>query len=302
MVWRGDVVSVLLRLWVRLQLMGWRLWRRRQEAAGGKILFALALVLSAWLGVSPVARVAHLLAGGEEVPPLECESRDGVVGQLPRDHYLYSERYGWFDTAHFATGDPAQVIRDVHAAVARGGDQVVIQQGLRGGITGYTAYYWVSGRVPRDRILGVALGIYLDWSRRFEAWQNRPPRALLGPFTPFAIEDLPSQYVGFYASAHRLDLAYVLACYLDEMEPTDEAPPRLTLAADLAGKVEPVLPGIRRLVNRAFTPLVPTPDGWRRVPWPKALRMMPVGSASGLWHFVSEETWYFDAALVLAED
>jgi hypothetical protein len=32
-----------------------------------------------------------------------------------------------------------------------------------------------------------------NWSTRFESWQAEPPQGLVGPLTPFAVEDLPSQ-------------------------------------------------------------------------------------------------------------
>ncbi|HXW00830.1 MAG TPA: hypothetical protein VEC93_20620, partial [Anaerolineae bacterium] len=120
------------------------------------------------------------------------------VTPLPSTRYFYSDRYGWFDTGHFGTGNPAQLIANLEAAAKKGGDNIIaLSQDVRGGVTGYTAYYLISGKVSSDDVVSVALGVYLDWSIRFEAWQGQLPRSLVGPFTPFSIEDLPTQYLGF---------------------------------------------------------------------------------------------------------
>lgn len=213
---------------------------------------------------------------------------------MPWPHYLYDETYGWFDTTHFHTGDPARVISDVQAAIMAGGGMITISQGVREDITGYTGYYWVSGSIAEPDMLHVALGIYLDWSWRFESWQGRPPRSIAGPFTPFAIEDLPSQYVGFFAAARQLSYAQVFGCYLGGVETAVSDPPHLDFCDDPADTND--LPEIMRLENDTFMPLVQTDQGWQNRSWPDEMQMKPVASRPWTWYFLGEETWYFDDA------
>ncbi len=213
------------------------------------------------------------------------------VVPLPQTRYLYSDTYGWFDTAHFDTGDPAKLITNLEAAAKKGGDSVIsISQAVRGGVTGYTGYYLISGKVSSDEVPGVALGVYQDWSIRFEAWQGQLPRSLVGPFTPFSIEDLPTQYLGFVDETSSLSLEAIFACYLGEVE-SAEPPPHLWIA-DENPDDELNLPAIDRLVNQGFQPMVLTKKGWRLIRWPIPLRLEPVASSKHTWGFIGEETWY----------
>lgn len=212
--------------------------------------------------------------------------------KTPWTHYLYSETYGWFDTSHFKTGSPTQVISDVLTAVQQNGRVITVSQGVRDDLTGYSACYWVSGDVAADEVTAVAWGIYVDWSIRFEAWQGEAPRSLAGPFTPFAIEDLPSQYLGFFAAAHRLTYEQVFACYLGGIEIATDDPPHFGFEDDPDDPNS--LPDLLRLRNETFMPLVETEAGWEHLPWPPAMAMMPVASQPDTWFFVADETWYFD--------
>lgn len=236
----------------------------------------------------------------EMTPDLvECDEREFVVSDLPDTHYLFSDRYGWFDTNHFYTGNPAKIIEDVRRLAQRGG-VLVIEQGVREGITGYRATYRIARDLPRSKVLAVALGIYQDWSRRFELWEDQPPRAFFGPLTSFAIEDLPSHYIGFFSIVHNVDPAYVLACYLGGAEAVDASPPRLVYPENLAGVSYLEALPVQHLVNKTFAPMVWGPGGWRNVPWPKPMRMEAVSSSSGLWHFEADETWYFAPEITLS--
>jgi hypothetical protein len=226
------------------------------------------------------------------VPEL-CEPGQSNRSSLPEGSYLYSEKYGWFDANHFGSGNPAKVISDTHTAAARGGGIIAISQGVRNGLTGYSAYYLVSGDIQEGDIVPVALGIYMDWSIRFEQWQGQPPRSLAGPLTAFAIEDLPSHYVSFFAAANNLEIAQVFDCYLGPVQP-DSGPPHFVFFEKNIGVDQAVTLPVQQLLNIGFTPLVLTGEGWQHVPWPAAMQMMPIGSESGYWLFESEETWYFD--------
>ncbi len=206
--------------------------------------------------------------------------------------YVYNKTYGWFDSTHFGTGNPRQVITDVQTAVSRGGGVITITQDLRDGLTGYTASYRVSGQLHSSQVIGVAWGIYKDWSWRFEHWQGNLPRKLVNPFTPFAIEDLPSQYIGFFAAAHDLTYKQVFACYLGGAKAAQEAPPHLVISDD-SGEAG-LLPDVQRLENESFEPLVETPAGWEHIPWTAAMRLTAVPTGPQTWFFLHEETWYFE--------
>lgn len=241
------------------------------------------------------AQLTHSYEAEVEQPvALACDrliKSNRLVAALPDSHYLFSERYGWFDTAHFETGQPGKVLRDVETAVKNGGGVITIRQGVRDNVTGYTAAYQLSGRLQKTDVVAAALGIYLDWSIRFEAWQAAPPRGLVGPLTPFAVEDLPSQYLGFVSQAKKLSLETLFACYLGPVAGLEDGPPDLILSSepDHIGEWG----GIMRLQNKTFTPLVPTQAGWQRVDWPKPLRLQAMHSSPASWQFLSETTWYF---------
>ena len=141
-------------------------------------------------------------------------------------------------------------------------------------------------------MLSVALGIYMDWSTRFEAWQGQPPRNIAGPLTPFSIEDLPTHYVGFAAAAKHMSVTELLTCYLGDFIATDEAPPHFAL---VTSPTEPDASlRLERLQNTEFKPLVKTRQGWKHVAWPPRMQLYAESSASGYWGFRGEETWYLN--------
>lgn len=213
-----------------------------------------------------------------------------LVTPLPDARYYYSDAYGWFDSSHFDAGNPAKLIEDVETAVAQNGGTITITQSVRGGLTGQSATYRISGYLPKEQATAAALGIYMDWSVRFEAWQGGPPRGLFGPLTPFAIEDLPTQYLGFVEDAQQLNRAELFTCYLDEVE-TADSPPHLMVTEP---EQDDPIPEIERLTNETFEPLVPTEAGWQHVAWPEALQMDALPSSSLTWMFQSEDTWYLN--------
>ncbi len=213
-----------------------------------------------------------------------------LVRPMPEARYVYSEAYGWFDDTHFGTGNPAQIIADVETAVANGGGIVTISQSVREGITGYTGNYLVSGDLMPDEATEAALGIYMDWSIRFEQWQGSLPRNLVGPFTPFSIEDLPTQYIGFMEAATGIERSVLFACFLGQVETADPPPHLWYEPGTPADGV--TLPRVGRLINKSFQPLILTASGWEKVNWPLPLRLSPLPSGQSTWVFDSEETWY----------
>ena len=220
--------------------------------------------------------------------------RDAMIGQSPSGRYYFNPNYGWFDRSHFNTGDPGRLIADVHKTVQAGGGVVTLEQDVHDGVAGYSGSYYVSPEVTRANEMGVALGIYRDWSVRFEGWQSELPQTLVGMLSPYAVEDLPSQYVGFFAKANGLTVPEVFACYLPNTRVTEESPPRLTMRRAVASTADNPMDYPQRLVNREMRPMIyRRGNGWVHRPWPPAMQMEIVGADSGLWAQVGEENWYF---------
>ena len=295
--WVGERLKIILphigprdkcknkALWVNGYKFCSRVYRRR-------FILAPIVVLIVLTGQRVYSRNHSTWPDKQQVFPCDPTLIHNVetIPELPDAHYLYSKRYGWFDRTHFNTGEPGQLLADVQAAVEQGGGRVVIQQGVRDNLTGYSAVYTITGPLTEADTLPVALGIYTDWSIRFEAWQADPPQGLFGPLTPFAVEDLPSQYLGFYAATHELSIGSLFACYLGPVIADEEGPPDF-VAADATSEIDGVL-GLTRLQNHTFTPRVETEIGWQYVQWPEPLQMESSPSGSHTWQFVSEETWY----------
>ncbi|NJN54067.1 MAG: hypothetical protein HC804_04505 [Anaerolineae bacterium] len=254
----------------------------------------LCLLLGLFMGAKQIsARPTHIVpAAGSRADrssyyiidcPGESSPARRRVTPLPDSRYLYSDSYGWFDTAHFGTGHPDQLIADLESAAAGGGGIIAVSQQVRDGLTGYTAYYLISGDVAEKDVVGTALGIYMDWSVRFEAWQGQIPRSLVGPLTPFSIEDLPSQYLSFFEDATSLDMAAIFTCYIGDVTKA-EAPPHIWVDAEAPQPGEGSdLPHIERLINKGFQPMLPTDEGWQVVRWPVALRLVPLSSSHKTW-------------------
>lgn len=260
------------------------LWRNRQKFIAG-----CACILA---GLFVQRTYSHQAS---EPVDLVCDQIPADMGEpsppLPDTHYLLTHSHGWFDRAHFNTGQPGQVLTDVQTAVANGGGVIVIDQGVHDDVMGYTAVYYVSGHVNEADTTAVALGIYLDWSMRFELWQAEPPHGLIAPLTPFAVEDLPSQYLGFFAQAHHMPIEEVFACYLGSVSGSEEGPPSFAIARDRM--VADGWAGIVRLQNKTFRPMVKTNESWQYVNWPKPMQMTSIATSQSTWQFLSETTWYW---------
>jgi RHS repeat-associated protein len=113
--------------------------------------------------------------------------------------YLFSSRYGWIGRGHALPGLAREVISKVTQKVRTGGGAIVLgpQPSVRlaPGIYGvyYERRYSISPKVAPEQINGVARGIYEDAGIRYEKWQSGFPFGT----SPFANEDLPSNYLGF---------------------------------------------------------------------------------------------------------
>jgi hypothetical protein len=82
--------------------------------------------------------------------------------------------------------------------------------------------------------------------------------------TSFAVEDLPSDYLGFVMAARHLSPAQTFA-YLGAVTGSNTQP-------------------TRAVRNYAFSPLV----NGVQVPWPRELAITPIGSETGAWRFVGD--------------
>lgn len=224
----------------------------------------------------------------------------GSTEEAPTARYFYNPNYGWFDRTHFGSGNPKQVIADVRAAVTAGGGRVTVEQIVHDGTAGYRATYIVSGEATRQNELAVALGIYENWSYRFESWQGELPQRLAGFLSPFAVEDLPSHYLGFFAAAHEMEVHEVLACHLPATVETDDSPPRFTTSQAVVANSEEEgeeanwLNHPKRLTNEQLRPMIFEKSGWENVAWPTEMQMEMIDSSTGLWALIDEERWIFD--------
>jgi RHS repeat-associated protein len=187
----------------------------------------------------------------------------GPVRSLPGGRYYYSDMYGYFDTYHLATGSPADIIADVGQTIDTGGGEVNVEQrvsALGGRVwVQYIGTYQISSDVNPQEALQIALGIYMDWGHRFEAWEGSAPG---GGGTSFAIEDLPSHYVGFFGAATGLSREQVFTL-LGNFKGTNEEP-------------------TRDIKNHTYNPWVDDES----VPWPSIMIMTPIGSGPHTWRFV----------------
>ncbi len=206
--------------------------------------------------------------------------------------WYYSTPYGWFDPSHIRTGNPQKIIGDVRKAVERGGDYVRVRQplGYFPSVFYYEATYWVEETVCEEQVEAVALGIYVDWSVRFELWEGSFP--VVGANTSFAIEDLPSHYLGFYAVATEIPEEKIMEQHFGGFtKVTDTEPPRSRMVFE-------------DRKNVLFQPKIQDEAGnWVYTRWPDEMQRMLdnlVPGDSGLWHFHSERDgfWYQVGKLV----
>jgi RHS repeat-associated protein len=191
---------------------------------------------------------------------------------LPSGQYLYTQQYGWFDRNHIGAASPKDVIDQVRYSILHGGSEVNVRDGTKGGFR-FRSTYQVVGKdgATEEYINGVALGIYTDFEVRFEFWEG-----LIAPFTPYttmyAIEDLPSDYLGFAMAAKDLTLEQAFA----HLEPdsskvtgTNTDPPRSWDNSQKNYWISPKVNGVN-------------------VSWPQELAITPIGLGDGVtaWGFV----------------
>lgn len=255
------------------------------------------LVVAATLG--GMALTAYMVRASKPHPavqaqvPLQCKQEADATAALT-SRYFFHEQYGWFDRTHFKAGNPGKLIDDVRRAARSGGGVVLVEQILHDGAAGYAATYTIGPGIRRQNELAVALGIYQDWSYRFEGWQGRLPQRAAAMLSSYAVEDLPSHYIGFFAEARHLETHEVFACFMPNTMQTDESPPRFTSAQAVAANTEAFLNHPQRLVNEAMLPMVRDKDGWHNVAWPTEMQLEAIDGSTGVWAFLDEDAWYFE--------
>jgi hypothetical protein len=192
----------------------------------------------------------------------------GSVWSLPNTRYYSSEVYGSFDKSHLNTSSPARIIADVRQAIDDGGRAVDISQRVsaaKGKVWfRYVGTYQISSDAKPEDALGIAFGMYKDWGHRFEEWEGSLALGF-GNDTSFAIEDLPSHYIGFFMAATGLTREQTFAI-LGGVEGTNEEP-------------------TRDIKNHTYNPWV----GDKSVPWPAlvtSLMPIPIESGANAWQFV----------------
>jgi RHS repeat-associated protein len=204
----------------------------------------------------------------------------GPVWSLPNTRYYLSEVYGYFDRSHLNTGRPTDIIADVKQAIADGGGAVRVPEmvsAARGKVWfRYIGTYQISSDAKPEDALGIAFGIYQDWGHRFEEWEGSFALGR-GNDTSFAIEDLPSHYIGFFIAATGLSREEAFAI-LGSVRGTSQEPTRNTK-------------------NRTYNPWVDD----NSVPWPAlvtSLMPTPIASGTNTWEFVSGSCEGFACNLV----
>jgi hypothetical protein len=229
--------------------------------------------------------------------PVNCVDPSGLQGgpafefgtgggeDLPPGQYYYTA-YGWIDRSHVGTGQPGEVIQQVRTRAEQGGGYVTIKAPISVKVFAvwFQGTYWVEGSVSEEQVVPVALGMFYDWSSRFEMWQGEVGefwtlRPLLG--SRFAIEDLPSNFLGFYSAVTGKSKTIIV---LDDLGGCVDAP--ATEPPDSWGPW-----GDRK--NFEFLPKVQDEKGaWVHVPWPDDIQQLLDSMAteeSGLWRFVSTQ-------------
>lgn len=193
--------------------------------------------------------------------------------------YVRTYRYGYIDVHHFE-GGVAQT-KSVIAQIKAGQNRITVRQEVRAGI-GFEAIYRVHNRPKAEAVEGIALGIFMDYSWQFEKWQNRGLGSILMEGvqgSSFSVEDLPTDYLGFYGAARDKSLATIVR-KLGGGEPTQSGPPKVRVWG---------LVGERESKNFDFTPRVKQGAAFQNVPWPQDMTITPITDSSH-WQREGERT------------
>ena len=192
--------------------------------------------------------------------------------QPPKNRYWTTKKYGFFDVQHFNTGDIRNAWTEFQRLVNNGlSGSVTFRQPIRRSfpLLGSTQvgvfrgeYSVDGGAIGEDQMEGVFLAMYEDWSSRFEDWEG-VAFLLSGKATSFAVEDLPSQYLGAIAVMRNVTPHDLISRYLGGVTTSSDERPQG------GGK------------NDEFFPKVGGLDQM----WPSELQVTPIVDSS-LWHAI----------------
>jgi len=213
-------------------------------------------------------------------------STDAPPQEPPDKRYIKTKDWGWIDTAHFGGGaqhakelldalnDPTKSSVTLEKYVPKSGQAV-----------NFEVSYRIANPVSEQFRVGVALGMFMDLETRWEEFEYKW-FSIDG--TGFAIEDFPSDYLGFYSYATGYSRTYILEEILKEKNYTltSESPPRCQYLS----------PCLNRL-NFEFRPKV---WDWASMSylnkdWPPELRLFPINwlpTYGNFWSFAGCNAWF----------
>lgn len=206
------------------------------------------------------------------IPDYDCPNAEEFIS-LKESKYWYSEQYGWFDRAHLNFANPKTVLRNVK--LNRSGGTFFVDDSVGEGAYAFLfrAEYEILKPLTDEQINGVTLGILQDFSIEFEHAQlSTQPIAGDGAIsTWFAIEDLPSNQIGFIAAnLPGVSVEMILFGKLDA-RPHGKEPPHSGIYPDPSRNFE-------------FKPLIPDSNGgYEHIDFPTECQLQPIDDTSGLW-------------------
>jgi RHS repeat-associated protein len=192
----------------------------------------------------------------------ECEVR---YETLPNRRILHTKFGGYIDQEHAGR---TSILERVRAAAKQKGGGVVIMDGILAGEY-FRVGYMVSEGLSHGETIGVALGILIDYERK---WENRQGElGVRQPMSSYSLEDLPSEYLGFVQEVTGLSLEDVvnhgLGGYDSTFSEIEWVIHRLALGAPKNFETRPLDPW----------------SGTHR-DWPKPFQLVaPIESTSGMW-------------------
>ncbi len=208
--------------------------------------------------------------------------------ELPNHGYIHTTNWGFFDINHITGGhEHAEQILNYF-------DNLADTQPLRLqtgpiGITQFTeelvVRYRVNRPIPEQLKPAVALSIFLDYEHRWERlqWESQPHQMGSG----YSIEDLPSDYLGFYSAVSRQTVPVILTEILKEKEPLniDNSKPWWADSkwAPMNRSINPWTCGVDTFRSLMFNRLVLSCE---ETPWPNEMRITPIDHPERYWQFV----------------
>jgi len=180
----------------------------------------------------------------------------------PGYKYYFIDRFGLIDLTHVNHG--RDQMEQVLQQLPRGYIQLTFvtqRSPTTDTAIRLTGIYRIRPDLPAKQRQHAALGIVMDFEQLIEAHQS--------PGSSFAVEDLPSDYVGYFLALHPQWDAQELLTMLD----SDRTP------TGVDSTLAHLYKSFRR--NREFRPI--PARGADHVNWPLLLQMEPAGRWSGFW-------------------